>query len=229
MMAALHYCGRTEPLAFAHGNCTSCGAMSSALQTPHVLHPAFLAGSDASMVLDFALSRETSFVPTTVYRGGKMVVEDGFRRSGRFKGDLSPARQVLEPALRKAFDGLCRACGMAPFQLESIEMELAVHRDGGYYRSHVDTVVGLAGDQANRVLTAVYYVNSVPRRFIGGDLALYPLVGEADPVLLPPQHNLLVAFPSIALHEVRAVGLAPDSFAQARFAINCWFLRGGYS
>ena len=203
--------------------------MSSALHTPHLLRPGFLPAGDAASVLEFALSRESSFVPTTIYRGGKMVIEDGFRRSGRFKGDFSPVRRVLEPALERSFPGLCSACGMAPFPLESIEMELAVHRDGGFYHGHVDTVVGQPGDEANRVLTAVYYINSSPRRFTGGQLALYPLLGDGEPALLAPEHNLLVAFPSIAQHEVRPVSLDPDSFADARFAINCWFLRPGYS
>mgnify|MGYP001339389859 CR=1 FL=1 len=200
--------------------------MSSTIPSPFVEQRDFLPEAMAAAVLDFAIANQAAFVPTTIYRKGVMVEESTFRRSLRFKGKLGQLKDDLKAALRASFPDLCRACGMAPFSLHGIEMELAAHRDGGFYHGHIDTLVAEAQADTTRVLTAVYYVNRSPRPFSGGELALYPLAGEGEARLFQPEHNLLVAFPSIAFHEVRPVSLPSDDFGDARFAINCWFERG---
>jgi SM-20-related protein len=117
--------------------------------------------------------------------------------------------------------------GVPPFVPEQIELELAAHRDGGFYRTHIDTHTGPAqeGDGRDRMLTMVYYFHRTPRAFSGGEIALYPFVPGGDPVLIEPADNRLVAFPSLALHEVRPVACPGDDWADARFAVNIWFAR----
>lgn len=90
---------------------------------------------------------------------------------------------------------------------------------------HVDTFIDpMQGDvRGVRVVSAVYYLHHQPKGFIGGELALYPFRGDGPPELIEPRHNRLVAFPSIAPHEVLPV--QTGAAEAARFSINYWLRR----
>jgi len=87
-------------------------------------------------------------------------------------------------------------------------------RNGSYFRRHVDVLKRRAG---KRRLTWVYYLNSEPKRFSGGDL----LLGSpgTDRAVLEPAHGKFVVFSSAIAHEVTTVSLDPDDFGDARFSI----------
>jgi Rps23 Pro-64 3,4-dihydroxylase Tpa1-like proline 4-hydroxylase len=68
-----------------------------------------------------------------------------------------------------------------------------------------------------RRLTWVYYLNSQPKRFSGGDLLVdRPNLGR---MLIEPAHGRIVVFRSELSHEVTPVELSPDHFGDARFSI----------
>jgi|GEM_PF-4981812 len=93
-----------------------------------------------------------------------------------------------------------------------------VSRDGSFFRPHQDHLLG------SRQITIMLYLLDNKSTFTGGDLAVF----DTDPVskaasalftLYRIQPNMMVAFPSWAMHEVQRVELAGDIFAEARFAI----------
>jgi Rps23 Pro-64 3,4-dihydroxylase Tpa1-like proline 4-hydroxylase len=89
----------------------------------------------------------------------------------------------------------------------------------------------LGGDDSgkqDRLVSAVYYFHSAPKRFTGGTLRLYRMAdreGKGDFVEFEPELNSLAVFPSWARHEVRRVACPGCSFDQYRFAVNAWLCR----
>jgi Rps23 Pro-64 3,4-dihydroxylase Tpa1-like proline 4-hydroxylase len=110
---------------------------------------------------------------------------------------------------------------MGAYDLHDIELQIAAHGNGAFFRRHNDS---LKGWNMNRVISAVYYFHRQPCAFSGGALRLYPLTGEGH-VDVEPAHNRLVVFPSFVQHEVLPVACPSGDFMDSRFAVNCWFRR----
>jgi Rps23 Pro-64 3,4-dihydroxylase Tpa1-like proline 4-hydroxylase len=137
----------------------------------------------------------------------------------------------LREAYREAVIGraaaLLSALGIPPCPLDPVELQLVAHRQGSFFRPHIDTFTqaNREGQKSDRVLTLVYYLHAQPRRFTGGEIALFPF-GPGEPLAIDPADNRLLAFPSFALHEVRPIATPEDDrFTDARFAVNCWLHR----
>jgi Rps23 Pro-64 3,4-dihydroxylase Tpa1-like proline 4-hydroxylase len=189
---------------------------------------AFLAADDASALLDFAIANEARFRASTVtLASGKGGVDDAIRRSFDFLGPDSEWSGALDARLRERFGEIAAAAGVPRFEPGEIEMTLSAYRDGCYYRRHLDAAFGpeRKGQGIGRRLTAVFYVFREPKRFEGGELALFPLAASGEPQTLAPAHNRLVTFPTFVPHEVNAVSVPSGAFADARFSVNCWFRR----
>lgn len=148
--------------------------------------------------------------------------ESWFCRAGL--GDLASEFKLAVEA-RSAH--LFHELGIPAFAIALVELELAAHRHGGYFRTHIDTFYGgnREGSESDRICSLVYYCHAEPRPFSGGELAVYPL-DLKGPELLAPVGNRLVAFPSFTWHEVKPVACPPGNvFADARFSVNCWLHR----
>lgn len=207
---------------------------------PHVQLRDFLPEDERRALLDWATRNEGEFRTAKVINdsGHSKSLVDPELRIGLTTRNLGPFGSTLEKRMRKALPSLEQAIGTTS-NATSIELELAAHGDGAHYRPHLDVsygegrkIVGAKPDE-DRVVSAVYYFYREPKAFSGGALRLYrfnarPItsaVGPNDYVDLEPLQNSLVAFPSWATHEVRRVSCASNSFADFRFALNCWFCR----
>jgi SM-20-related protein len=193
----------------------------------HVMRPAF--GPEmAERLVSYAISREPEFDPTMVSAGG-----DRHDPSIRISSSLSEwptMRNEVEARMRALFPALSGELRAAPFELTEIELELVQHGDGAFYGPHIDTRTGnLANVASQRMLSAVYYFHHQPKAFSGGALRLYALAAPAGKspefVDIEPENDMLLVFPSWVPHEVRKVSCPSGSFADSRFAINCWFCR----
>jgi hypothetical protein len=80
-----------------------------------------------------------------------------------------------------------------------------------------------------RRLSVVLYLHRHPRPFAGGGLVVFDHAG--DPAerrraegfrTFEPADNRLVAFPSLAFHQVRAVRCPGGAWADGRFTVNGW-------
>lgn len=114
---------------------------------------------------------------------------------------------------------LRKRIGMGAYDFHDLEMQIAAHNDGAFFRRHNDSYKGW---NLNRVISAVYYFHREPCGFTGGALRLYPLTGEGN-ADVAPTHNSLVVFPSFVQHEVMPVACPSGEFMDSRFALNCWF------
>jgi len=184
----------------------------------------------AARVLQYAIGREGAFKASSVFESGESQRLDETVRISRVTRDLGDLGPVLQARFAAAIPTFFEGLKLGRVALKpDCELELAAHGDGAFYKPHTDN---RWGRPANRVISAVYYVHGTPRGFSGGGLRLHPnnlLPGDDAPVVLQPEHDSLVVFPSHVIHEVLPVACPSGAFSDYRFAINCWIHREGQS
>ena len=188
---------------------------------PHRVIAGWLGEEQAESLLSYAVSAEARFKPTKVSDNGKRHYDPTVRQSRVLK-DLGPFADLLRDKALALQPDLETAFGMARTSTKSTQIELVAHGDGGFYQSHIDTFTGSEFTPGeSRRLSLVYYLHRRPRRFAGGRLRLFDLVGQQT-IDIEPAHDSLLAFPSFACHEVELVTCPGGSFADSRFAVNIW-------
>lgn len=196
----------------------------------------FLAEREVQTLFDWALATADRFQPATVSRAQPRV--DRARRIALTSAQLGPLEATLRTRLLDLLPELMAGTGTIGPRPTFLELELAAHGDGAYYRPHMDLRIGdglstklkAAGV---RVLSTVFYFHANPQKFSGGQLRLFrfgaiPQAQEPQPaphIDLEPLRNSIVAFPSWVPHEVRPIAVPTGQFADYRFALNCWFCR----
>ena len=195
--------------------------------SPHLVMRGFMPVEEHQAVLDWALANQASFAPSRV-GNGKLRAE--FRSSITAKATDYPWKPAFRQRMLGAVPELARGLGMAPFEVERIQLSLIAYNDGDFYREHVDTEPsrdrGDAERAGDRVLSAVYYFHREPKAYSGGALRLHAFNPASDRFEdVAPEQNSLVAFASFARHEVRPVICPSRRFEDSRFAINCWVRR----
>ncbi len=205
--------------------------MSPAPLPKYLVIDNFLPEDFAARLLDHALTGQDALELTDVQKSDGKLQEEATRHSWRLTDSLGPHRKPFRAALKERVDDWIAPLGLNPFTVSGFELELVAHRDGDFYRQHIDTFTARVrasndeGDNSDRMISAVYYFHSQPKGFTGGELALFPFGGKEAGALIEPAHNRLAVFPSFALHEVLPVHCPGNRYADARFAINCWIHR----
>lgn len=196
-------------------------------RVPYAAIDRFMGETFASQLLKEACAREVDFDRTEVTSDEESRALDlDSRRSWMLRN----GRVLLgefEAQVRHQASNLLASIGMEPIADLIFECGLFAHRDGDYFRKHIDLFAAERRRHAthDRIATLVYYLHMQPKRFEGGELVLYPVAGPSEPVRLAPEHDRLVAFPAYLPHEVEPITIAGDAFAHARFSINCWLGR----
>ena len=204
------------------------GKVTERVFTKYAIIDGFLGPELSAQLLTFALKNEHQFSAAGVTTAEtEAAVDCDARKSVEFQGELGEIGKQLEKIFRKRADELFTEAGLAPFPDPIIEMGLAAHRDGGFFRDHVDIFTDATRrfSDTDRILSAVYYFHREPAAFTGGELSIRPISGNAEPVKIAPRHDRLAIFPSFAPHEVMPLSVPGDAFADARFSVNCWFRR----
>jgi Rps23 Pro-64 3,4-dihydroxylase Tpa1-like proline 4-hydroxylase len=129
------------------------------------------------------------------------------------------------PRVKEALPGILPRLQVDPFPVGEVELQMTVHRSGGFYKVHQDT-----GKEQNRdrFVSYVYYFYRLPKRFTGGDLLLYDTELEtggyaAAFTRIEALDNSIVFFPSAYCHQVTTVRCETDDFGDSRFTLNGWF------
>jgi SM-20-related protein len=158
-----------------------------------------------------ALDAAGAFRPAAVGAGAHRAVRPQLRgdRLCWLEPPLVPAEQALLAALERLRATLNRELGLGLFD---VECQYAAYAPGAVYVRHLDR--SPAG--AERVLSAVLYLNAGWQPADGGELVLY---AEPAPVLVRPRAATLVLFESARFeHEVRAA-------RRERLSVAAWFRR----
>ncbi len=147
------------------------------------------------------------------------------RKSLVFKPPADLVRPVVEK-VRTMLPAVLTALRLPPIQTAEIESQITASNDGAFYGVHTDA------DYAHlhrRYLTYVYYFNSPPKAFTGGELYLFDDVLRNNKLAMgetfqavQPEHNTLVLFWARIMHEVRPVSVPSRQFKDSRLTVNGW-------
>ncbi|MEI9991740.1 MAG: 2OG-Fe(II) oxygenase [Rhizomicrobium sp.] len=187
---------------------------------PTLAKPDWLRPEAADALLRYAIEQEKCYVPAAVLHEGAVRVDANLRSALKLPG-LGPFEALLKSRALDIKSELQQAFGMNPFEATQVEIEMVSHGDGAHFRRHVDTFLGTVRQRRPRILTLVLYLNRRPAGFTGGALRMYA-VGTPQTRDILPDHNLMVAFPSIAPHSVEPILCRDGAFADRRFAVNMW-------
>jgi SM-20-related protein len=190
---------------------------------PHHTQPDWLPPDMADALLHHAIAHEGRFRSGSILHSGKVMVDASIRQVSVLN-HLGPFHTLMTDAALAAKPMLETLFGIPAFTATQVEIEMAAHGDGAHFQQHVDTFVVVNKRPNPRVLTLVLYLHRRPRAFAGGALCLHAL-GSAATRDITPDHNRLVAFPSIARHSVQRLTCPGGTFADRRFAVNMWIHR----
>lgn len=190
----------------------------------HCIIDGFLGATASQQLLEYALANEARFETSVVYGEEGALVDPSSRKSVTLAGDWSAASASFEAAILRERAAILEAVGMDDFEQAPLELQFVASRDGDFFECHSDTGTGSDRMDADRIVSAVYYLHREPKGFSDGELVLHS-IGGGEPLAIEPLHDRLVAFPSFAPHEVTPTRVASGNFADARFSINCWLSR----
>jgi SM-20-related protein len=197
-------------------------ALDRGLIPPYIVLRDFLDEATVADLLDYTISHQSNFAPTTVSQDG---VLDPSLRVSVVLHDLGKFRQVLKTKIFELVPSFVTKMRATPVEEPKFESELVAHGDGAFYKRHFDTGTRSYQDaKLIRVFSCVYYFNAEPKAFTGGTLRLYAIGGKegVNFVDIEPIHNSLLVFLAWAPHEVLPVSCPSKRFVDSRFAINCW-------
>ena len=193
-----------------------------------VIHDGFLPEALHGDLLAHALRDRDRFAPARTSAQDDGLAEPGYRRALVHRDGLGQCKDAFRARVAEVLDEVFASLGVPIPPDYRFELELVAHGDGAFYKRHIDThTQGIAARRAfNRVLSMVYYFHNRPKRFSGGELAVYAFGPAEDPAkVIEPQDNRLIAFSPIAMHEVLPVAVPGEAFEDSRFAVNCWINR----
>lgn len=193
------------------------------IMVPHLVRQDFLSPDEHATLLAWTLDNEQRFTPADLAGG---TVNPAIRQSLSLR-DLGPMKAAFRQRIMAETPALIAALRVTPFETSQIELELVAHNDGAHFLLHSDLYTVTRSKRGDRMLSAVYYFHREPKGFSGGCLRLHMIGAEQgdEGKDIPPEQNSLVVFPSWGPHEVLPVSCPSRSFAESRFAVNCWVYR----
>lgn len=188
----------------------------------------FLNQRDHDTLLSFVLENRAQFQNSQVYEQGRLSVESNHRQGLKLRVQNLEILRPFHIQLKAKQQFLFEQVGMRSEAVVRYESELAAYNDGGFFHEHIDTLTASIrteqGARQARALSLVYYFFRQPKAFSGGQLRVWGFSdGENRPHIdVSPADNILVAFPSFAIHEVLPISCPSKNFNDSRFAVNCW-------
>lgn len=188
---------------------------------PFKSYPAWLSIDEADDVLEFIQKRKSEFVAGGVYSNGMATIDSELRNVllqnfECYRDFFERKALAVQPELEKAF-------GITPFKASRTEVDFLAYGNGSHFKEHIDTVLHRDRDHP-RTITLVLYLQKTPACYSGGELNFHALIGKEAKTVIP-QHNMMVAFPSISPHSVTKISCPSDDFSDFRFAIVIWIHR----
>jgi Rps23 Pro-64 3,4-dihydroxylase Tpa1-like proline 4-hydroxylase len=193
---------------------------------PHLVWDDALPEALHDRILEFVLANDDQFAPSLFYGAKRALqLDPQYRSSLSSKVGLGPLEAAFKEVIGSRFEEMLRSLQLVRFEMGKLEIELVAYQHGAHFLPHIDTAATRTESSRNtRMITTVYYFHSRPKRFQGGEIALFPL-GRGEPILIEPCDNRLIAFASYVPHEVKLVTCGSEAFSSARFAVNCWLHR----
>jgi Rps23 Pro-64 3,4-dihydroxylase Tpa1-like proline 4-hydroxylase len=189
---------------------------------PFVRIEQFLTPAEHDFLLETAHQQQSRLEISTI---GEGQYNPEWRSSWVLCKKLDALIPWFLPRVKEALADVLPRLQVAPFAVGKVELQMTVHRSGGFYKVHQDSGKEQSG---GRQVSYVYYFHRLPKRFTGGDLLLYDTNVE-DGMYAPAftrieaLDNSIVFFPSAYCHQVTTVHCETADFGDSRFTLNGWF------
>lgn len=149
-------------------------------------------------------------------RDNKVVYMDSIYKDKR---DKSVTLTIMTEKIKTSLSQLSKNFpSIFPIIQNTTHMEtiLSAYGKCDFYDWHIDN----KENSAKRIITLVYYVNTEPKKFVGGDICFRK---GTDMKKIESKHNRLIIFNSTnAVHEVDTIKFDDNDFKNKRFSIQCW-------
>lgn len=196
---------------------------------PFVVHDGFLPEAERERIWDFALGSPGAFKAATVARRfARTDIDQRVDPDARRARTISSPREVaalMEPRLRPLVQAESQRLGIAPPDIDHIELEVAAYGNGDLFRCHQDL---FEAEASRRVLSYVYFFAPEPLAFSGGELLLYDIDSTRQSFApnrftrIDPRCNRLVLFDPATFHEVTPIRCASDDPRHLRYTATGW-------
>jgi Rps23 Pro-64 3,4-dihydroxylase Tpa1-like proline 4-hydroxylase len=193
------------------------------LPAPFVRIEQFLTPAEHDFLLETAHQQQSRLEISTIGEGDGQYNPER-RSSWVLCKKLDKLIPWFLPRVKEALADVLPRLQIAPFAVGGVELQMTVHRSGGFFKIHVDS----GKEQSGRRVSYVYYFHRLPKRFTGGDLLLYDTNVEDGTCAtaftrIEALDNSIVFFPSAYCHQVTTVHCETDDFGDSRFTLNGWF------
>jgi Rps23 Pro-64 3,4-dihydroxylase Tpa1-like proline 4-hydroxylase len=189
------------------------------LPSPYVKVNGFLPQDDRNALFETIVAAESEYASNAM--------------DGRRALVLYPAPAIAEliaAEILRVASSLVEPLGFGPEDLvapTAHDLAITASGHGDFFGPHRDDIGPLATPETlTRRVSLAFHLNSVPKRFEGGELRLYDyrvFNEESVPantfVALEPEDNTLIAFLSGTRHDVASVRFEDNEFAGRRFSI----------
>ena len=188
---------------------------------------------DLRGLISYVLMHQTDFTESTVIPDGVPEgANDPSYRKSRVLYDLEDYGTLIQDHLLALLPDVLRAFDREVFPISHIDTQITASNHGDFFKVHQDNSSIEPLDIPLRELSYVYYFNSEPKAFSGGQLRIYNSEnGEVQSSekkgtrTITPSQNTLVLFPSSYDHEVLPVRCPTGKFMNSRFTVNGWLIR----
>lgn len=193
----------------------------------------FLSQKELRRLVKFVLTHETNFTESTVVPDGVPEgANDPSYRKSRVLYDLGEYETLIQERLLALLPEVLKVFNREAFPISHIDTQITASNHGDFFKVHQDNSSVEPADVTLREVSFVYYFNSEPKAFSGGQLTFYDSedgeVQSSEERLartISPRQNTLVLFPSSYSHEVLPVRCPTGKFANSRFTVNGWIIR----
>ena len=194
---------------------------------------AFLTKRELRGLTKYVLKHESDFTESTVVPDGvpEGATDPSYRKS-RVLYEFQEYGTLIQDRLLALLPEVLKAFNREAFQISHIDVQITASNDGDFFKVHQDNSFVEPLDVSLRELSFVYYFNSEPKAFSGGQLRFYESEdGEVQSSVetasrtITPRQNTIVFFPSSHNHEVLPVRCPSRKFRNSRFTVNGWFIR----
>lgn len=193
----------------------------------------FLTTRELRSLTKYVLAHEADFTPSTVVPDGVPEAEtDLSYRKSRVLYDLGEYGALIQERLLALLPEVLAVFQREEFPIANVDIQITASNNGDFFKVHRDNSAVEPLDIPLREVTYVYYFNTEPKAFSGGQLRLYNSrdgevqnSGSQNAKTITPRQNTLVLFPSFYDHEVLPVRCPTGKFANSRFTVNGWVIR----
>jgi len=183
--------------------------------------------AELNRLQDYTFSMENEFRTSQVINPhNNFGSVDYEHRRSKVLFDIGDFHPVFVDRIYSYLPTIFRRLDILPFQVKNIETQITVTGDGGYFKMHNDNTHDILKD---RMITFVYYFNTDPKMFSGGELRLYDtsfkngrFIAEDNCYSVEPIQNRIIFFQSSNMHEVAKVICPSGNFRHGRFTLNGW-------